>query len=137
MAYRARGRRSLASRVAGGLNVPRHSFTATPLPVTATVSITNNSNLTTTSSAQIEPRRSSGSISLEDLFQQIRANTDMVKRIDGHVKILEEKTSQLATAVKELNDFLKKQNKDLFVIKGSKYEVRSNLPMKQNKCYSF
>ena len=61
----------------------------------------------------------------------------MVKRIDGHVKILEEKTSQLATAVKELNDFLKKQNKDLFVIKGSKYEVRSNLPMKQNKCYSF
>ena len=53
------------------------------------------------------------------------------------MKILEEKTSQLATAVKELNDFLKKQNKDLFVIKGSKYEVRSNLPMKQNKCYSF
>ena len=78
MAYRARGRRSLASRVAGGLSVPRHSFTATPLPVTATVSITNKSNLTTTSSAQIEPRRSSGSISLEDLFQQIRANTDMV-----------------------------------------------------------
>ena len=59
------------------------------------------------------------------LFQQLRANTDMVKRIDGHVKILEEKTSQLATAVKELN------RSRIKIIKGSQHEVRSNLSMKQ------
>ena len=47
----------------------------------------------------------------------------MIKMIDGHLKSLEDKTTQVATAVKDMNDLLRKQQKDSFSIKGSGYEV--------------
>ena len=111
-----RGRAS-NSRGRGSTSTSSNSFPATPLPATTNVSINNNSPIITSQVGQCS------SIGLEELFEQTRVNTGMIKRIDGHVKSLEDKTTQVATAVKELNDLLRKQQKDSFSIKGSRYEV--------------
>lgn len=119
--------RSRSTRVRGGTS--RTSFAATPLP-NCNVSITNTPTIANTTNTIASSAAIDRSGSLEDIFEQTRASTDIVRRIDGRLKSLEEKTTVLASSMKELNDFIRKQQKDSFVIKGSQYEVSSStLPM--------
>ena len=82
------------------------------------MSINNSATITNSPAPAVEVDYNGNA--LGNISEQIRANTDIVKRIDGRVRALEEKTTQLASVVKELNDFMRKQQKESFVIKGSK-----------------
>lgn len=79
-------------------------------------SIANNSNA---GSSMDNPE----SVSLGKVFDECRAVSVRVERISGRLHSVEEKTSKILAAIKELNELTKKYCKSSFVIKGSQYEV--------------
>ena len=96
-----------------GVSVSTHTTSSVPLEGTSAATTTTTSRIT----------HANTNVTLEAIFQQCRSATDSMKTIDGRLKSLEERTTKLATSVKELNDLMKKHCKDSFTIKGTKFEV--------------
>lgn len=61
--------------------------------------------------------------SIDTVFTLCQDTSAVIKSMDYRLRSVEDKTQQLSSTLKELNDYMKKYCRKSFVVKGSKYEV--------------
>ena len=95
-------------------------------PVVAPV-IEREAGATTSSSSRSEtPASLRDSVTLEGVFDLCKDMSTLIRTMDARLRSVEDRSLRVTSAVKELNEYIKKYCKGTFTVKGSQYEVSAS-----------
>lgn len=85
--------------------------------------VERGSNGSTASSRSETPASLSDGVTLEGVYNLCKDISALIQTMDTRLRAVEDRSHRVTTAVKELNDYIKKYCKSSFSVKGSQYEV--------------